>query len=157
MNTWAQSADGITVYEQLLQRAQAPAVFSEIAFILTALSAYLRHSKFTVLARTEDSNFPKKGTNPKVDLEELEAWICSFWRVVETRLDIVEWQRLSGLFCDSYHGKKLDQLLCNPQTAALRMDRYWEMRFPPPKGHGDVFKIWKDELDGRIPEGPFLG
>lgn len=26
-----------------------------------------------------------------------------------------------------------------------------------PEGHGNVFKTWKDELDGSIPEGPFLG
>lgn len=73
LNTWAQSANGITVYGQFLQRAQAPAIFSEIAFILTALSSYLRHSKFAVSAGIGDPIFPKKGENPKVDLEKLEA------------------------------------------------------------------------------------
>lgn len=157
LNKWAQSADGITVYGLFLQRAQAPAIFSDIAFILTALSSYLRHSKFTVSAGIGNPIFPKKGENPKVHLEKLEAWIRSFWRVAETRLDVVEWQRLNGLFGDSHRGKELDQLLCNPSTTAQIMDRYWEMRFPPPQGHGDIFNTWKGELDESIPEGLFLG
>ncbi len=157
LNKWAQSADGLTVYGLFLQRAQAPATFSDIAFILTALSSYLQHPKCAVSARIGDLIFPKKGENPKVDLEKLEAWIRSFWRVAETRLDVVEWQRLDGLFSDSHRGKELDQLLCNPSTAARKMDRYWEMRFPPPQGHGDIFNTWKDELDESIPEDLFLG
>lgn len=31
------------------------------------------------------------------------------------------------------------------------------MMFPPPKGHGNVFKIWKDKLDGMIPKSLLLG
>ena len=77
--------------------------------------------------------------------------------MAETRLDVVEWQRLNGLFGDLHRGKELDQLLCNPSTTAQIMDRYWEMRFPPPQSHGDIFNTWQGELDESIPEGLFLG
>lgn len=136
LKKWAQSANGITVYGLFLQRAHVPAIFSDITFILTALSSYLRHSKFHVSAGIGNPIFPKTAENPRVHLEKLEAWIRSFWRVAETRLDVVEWQRLNGLFSDSHRGKELDQLLCNRSTL---MDRYWEMRFPPPQGHGDIY------------------
>lgn len=65
-------------------------VFSKIVFIFTTLLAYLQRSKFTVLTKIKDSNFSKKGKNLKIDLEELQAWIFSFWRIVETKLDIVK-------------------------------------------------------------------
>ena len=77
--------------------------------------------------------------------------------MAETRLDVVEWQRLNGLFGNSHCGKELDQLLCNLSTTAQIMDWYWEMRFFPLQGHGDIFNTWKSELDESIPEGLFLG
>ena len=91
LNKWAQSTNGITIYRLFLQCAKALAIFSNIAFILTALLSYLQHPKFTVSAGIRNLIFTKKSENLKVYLEKLEAWISLFWRMAETRLDVIEW------------------------------------------------------------------